>query len=400
MEKSRKYISEKKSQNPSIKKYANAEGIVDFMYVSISQECTLVEDIANNSPNEKEIINKFFNKYSEDNNYLYLKNKYLYYTTDGAINYLEAHKSMSKNTTDNLGLIEKELLEKLIQDNYANTALISLGSATSRKEIDALKSVFTANNSANVSFFPIDVSPTLMQLGVLRFKNEIGNKRKICPIISDFWNLPEVLSDLPFKTGFNKRIFTLFGATIGNYYEYDLINCISELMQPQDILIIGFETHNIKKDLETEKNRIYNEYNTFKNMLFLTQPFNYIPKLKGYSAKIFDYFSQKIDDSILTNIDSKYEKKLEFITNVPNIITYSPFINIPISIYASDSTSNFFRLAQSTKYEITSFFNWFKEKFNNLKLIDYTELSDKNCCVVYFKKVNVIPETYRDTDDE
>ena len=87
MEKSRKYISEKKSQNPSIKKYANAEGIVDFMYVSISQECTLVEDIANNSPNEKEIINKFFNKYSEDNNYLYLKNKYLYYTTDGAINY-------------------------------------------------------------------------------------------------------------------------------------------------------------------------------------------------------------------------------------------------------------------------------------------------------------------------
>ncbi|OGU96029.1 MAG: hypothetical protein A2475_01235 [Ignavibacteria bacterium RIFOXYC2_FULL_35_21] len=378
--------------------YDKNKGFYNISFLTSSQECLIIKNLADmdskgytNISFDDEIRKKILWRYNKDDDLFYLKNKYLYIFTEGAVNYLEAFKSMPRNTSFELGIIEMKLLTNILENNFIpnrRIALISLGSATSRKEIEVLiSSKLIESENLNITYFPIDVSPFLLQLGILN-STKVKNKNfKISSIIADFWDISEE-KNLPFHNNeeFNERIFTFFGGTIGNYKEYEILTKINDLMREGDILIIGFETWN-GDDIDKEKDRIYNEYNTLGNVQFLLQPLYHIPRYKGYFDKFSKYFNvdKDVPPILFTNTGEEYNN-----LSVPRTISYCPYIVFPknerIAIHEKeDKIINRIILAQSSKYYIDVFKSWIITKFPNFSIIN-DSLVSTNCYVLALTK--------------
>lgn len=327
-------------------------------YLTDSKEIEFIRRLADNDKNEitssedfrENVLKKLFIHEDGQSTFLYLKNKYLYLFTEGAIRFIEANQSMSNDKTK-LADIEKNALEEAISkitDNELN--IFSLGAGTSETEINAIKSI----SDKKINYFALDVSLYLLQLGVINYTNQCGKNDKINfkSILADIWDAAKTENIKAINSILDRSkptIFTFFGGTIGNYPEKKIIKEFLKMMNLKDTLIIGYDTW--FGQVNNAKNELYDKYNTIGNLQFLIQPLHYIPRYSGYINHFSKYFSFSKEDSILikNSNDNEYDK----VTNVSQSIVYAPYLKLPND--AGTTKHQKIRLAQSTKYKCKNF---------------------------------------------
>lgn len=373
-------------------------------YLTTSQECTFLETIGtlNYKDSIRPIHEKLFNHYSisffdEENKMqkefpstdFFLKNKYLYMSTKGALNYLDAFSSMQetqKEKNDN----EKKWVSKFIRGalyNYdkkngatlRSGTIISLGAGTSEKEIEILKKAIPNCKQQKIYYYPLDISFHLLQLSMLKLSQEFQEPEvfEFHPIVADFWDAAKYPSNKKLfpKNNTTGRIFLLLGNTFGNYREIELLDQIMQLMEPNEVLIVGIniledgasstpfmKDSEVDKDTELEQQKkLFVDYNKLEVIQWLLQPLNYIPWYAGYLQRA-KYLKFDFDSSVMHGADN--ERK--FITVVPGTIFYAPCINVqPIRIsgLGRQATPSSIRLASSAKYHFSSLIYWFKNTY-------------------------------------
>ena len=323
---------------------------------------------------------------------MYVKNKYLYMFTEGAINYLEAYRSMEKNTQDWLGDLETTILkEVIINEIQAPLNIVSIGAATSEKEISVLK-IFS---DLRATYFPIDVSPYLTEIGIIKAQNALANRQLISiePIMADFWDLADTpRNTIPFHCNDRRNIFTFFGGTIGNYHEVGILEAIEKLMNYDDYLIMGFETWDKSKQIHKEIQRVFDEYNTIDNLQFLLEPLYHVPRYSGYIQRFNKYFKFRKEEALVYEPD-----ELGILSAVPDVLCYAPYIEIPTqerNILVRDTEdirSSKIRLAQTTKYCCDELKNWINNSLRYLSVTSLHNKPDYNCGVLVMKKIEEEP---------
>lgn len=388
-------------------------------YLIDSKEIEFIISLANNDINsistkdyfKDYVLRKLFRHTSLQNancNYFYLKNKYLYLFTEGAINFIEANNSMEgKKDLAEVEIISLRDAISSINDDTIN--IVSFGSGTSESELKAISSF----KDKKINYYALDVSLYLLEIGIINYSKNltINNNITFNSIIADFWDAAKSPNIVALNKIINrefKTIFTFFGGTIGNYPERELISQFLKIMNEHDYFIIGYDVWTSNRPTNINKLKVkdllFNKYNTIGNLQFLIQPLKYIPKYSGYINHFSKYFSFSKEDSVL--IDKTNENEFDKITNVKHSIVYAPFLKIP----DLDSNEIKIRLAQSTKYftrnfsdehnNLTLFLNTICQDYKKLKTQKtYGKLEDNGilgCCVSKFcvvKKQNCENET-------
>lgn len=387
--------------------YVKAVNRVSYLrYLTTSQECTFLETIG--TLNYTDVIipihKKLFNQYSitfldernkKESGLLstdyFLKNKYLYMSTKGALNYLDAFSSM-QDTQKEKNDFEKTWVATNIKDSLysydqkygeelASGTIISLGAGTSEKEIEILKKVIPLCNNKKICYYPLDISFHLLQLSMLKLSHEFQEPDRVefHPIIADFWDAANYSKkkDLFPENNTTGRVFLLLGNTFGNYREIDLLDQLMQLMELNEVLIVGINIlersdslEPFKKDSEVNKEtelkqqeKLFADYNRPEVIQWLLQPLNYIPWYAGYLQRA-KYLKFDFDSSVMKGDD----KEKKFITVVPGTIFYAPRINVqPISISSPGSklnaTPSSIRLASTAKYHLSSLIYWFENSY-------------------------------------
>lgn len=349
-----------------------------------------MKDIKNESmQNENQNLDEIF----------FLKNKYLYLYGEGAMFYLQASQTMKSDKLTLNELEERSLKDFLVKFyneevsilQHKVLVLVSLASANAKKEINVLKELVTDIPIKKIKLIPIDVSAPLIQLSVLNFNNIFceNDNVSIHPIIGDLWNLTDSSEEFEFNKCENvPKVFTLFGSTIGNYKEDELLSQIIQIMDVDDYLIIGFDLLP-NDDPKISKNEIYELYNSLGNIQFMLNPLSYIPKYRGYLTSFDKYFKLKKDLSVIEK--SKDGRKYNLITKIPYSICYAPQLDIPIG-----NKTMSISLAQSTKYHLESILEWIKDFKYPEKADDYFSFvfnekedvkNENKKCVLILKKI-------------
>lgn len=371
----------------------NNSKIIEIFNLTDSEECLILENLAKldlsipttndvdyKSPDyfDNYIFKKFFRETTNTNRKTieyHLKNKYLYYLTGGTIAYLEAIYSMNgkyeieiQHEVDSLSvLLTNELHDGL--DTISDYDLVSLGSGDGKKDIKLISSLY---GKKAVNYFPIDISFSLLQLTINKFKKrfEKGDK-KIIPINGDFFDLDEELKIKLQNYSPKPKIFTLLGSTIGNYKEDDLLKEISKIMGAKDYLIISFEVFDNDDDLRD----IISQYYTNGNLEFLTYPLKLIPKYSGYlqnRTKYFKLVQNKFESGYLNPSITIFEESK----------VYKPKLEIP------HKKLNMV-VAWSTKYNEKNIIETIEEKLLGFKIIA-TQRKENKVLVLLQKKENTV----------
>lgn len=397
-------------------------------YLTTSQECTYLETIATLDYNSaiKPIHEKLFNQYTiedlDDDGHIkhsncsadyYLKNKYLYITTEGALNYIEAYNSMGVQQRikkeHEIQCVTKHI-DKFIAatggDTNKFTTIVSLGAGTSEKEIEVFKRLFNKNPIKKIYYFPLDISFHLLQLSSLKLFQHYTDPEilEINPIVADFWDAAEYKNNKSLfhvkgeiKDEINK-VFILLGNTFGNYRENDLLDQLIQLMEINDWLIISVNILKNSHDDNTsiicidQQKRLYDEYNKLEVVQWLLQPLKYIPWYAGYFQRC-RYLQFDFNSSVMTGGGSEKE----FITVVPNTIFYSPCLKVHSMTINNNgethSTPSQIRLASTAKYNLFSLGEWFKGyKFECYKFDVLDWDAEEENAVLVLKKIEV-PKT-------
>jgi len=378
--------SEILSTNRGLNNNSVESDFINISYITSSRECELIESLSkldkggdfDNINFSEKILDKFFNSF-EGSETLFLKNKYLYLLTEGAINYLEAYESMQDGDNKKLREFEIHFLSGIFEyyhKNYKSIDIVSIGSASFVKETKAMH-----NCKAHIKrFFPIDVSPILLQLGVLNFKKTY-NKEDIHlnPILGDLWDISDMIDEKPLETNKlpflqnaknNLTIFTFLGSTFGNYHEFSILTKIIRLMKVNDVLIMGFDTFKGSSMVDAKK-ELEIKYSTIDNVRFLLEPLYHIPKYKGFVEKPQKYV--KIKDSTISEYSATNDYNL--LTSINDSICLAPFLVVP----DDNGKVKKITLAQTTKYKYETFETWIENNFKEkLELIKNTNLSKEN----------------------
>lgn len=301
----------------------------------------------------------------------FLKNKYLYWTYEGVLDYIwantkviedEVMKNAGELETSFVGTCLEKLLEKLQKNKKIffnnNIDIVSLGCGDGFKDID----VITKNKLSILNYYLIDISPFLLLMAINNFskvnKDFLSN---LHPLLIDFFDINKLQSsqkELIFSKSRN-RIFLLFGQTLANYRETDLIYEISQIMNDNDLLIVGIELIN-KRNVE----EISSKYRNEANDSFLIRPLKMIPWFAKYEPYEFCFNPKTEKNHVLSVVG---DESLIYIANIT-----IPFIELDAII------------GWSTKYdvdEIILFFETLHSKQNPkipLTLFCYKLTSDNN----------------------
>jgi hypothetical protein len=346
--------------------------IVPIRYLIDSKECLLLKNLAELDTDhckddnyfKKNIFDKLFRKMKEDDSdSFYLKNKYLYYLSGGTIAYIEAMCSM-KEAVSNCEKIETEKVVNIIKENikdYHRYDFVSLGCGDGKKDF---KIISELNNNHKQTYIPIDVSPQMLLLTINYFiDNGISENISIDAINCDFFDFSAAL-----KIGNDKpKIYTCLGGTIGNYYENALLDKFSQIMQPNDYLIVSFDLYNRSDGFSNH----IKKYLTHSNLEFLINPLKLIPKFKGYLENRTKYFN------FYPDID-KYKPR-DDISNIPDGLSFAPTITIP---YEGKRDVH---VAWTTKYYKDSVSVFFKDSLQFI-FVDGKEKEDKYIVLLEKKK--------------
>ncbi len=297
---------------------------------------------------------KLFNQYKINGveyNDLYLKNKYLYLTTKGVVNYLRLYEKQKKGINSKYYDFEKKKvrnrINQILGENEGRLSIVSLGAANSNKEIDIFNKI-DKNYLKRIDYYPVDISDYLIHLGIIDISStDKLSQLEVKSIISDFWDLSDYLVKEDKKRselfGENKKnIFLILGGTFGNYTENDFLNKVINLMGIHDELIISIK-------LKDPAKKISDEYEHGSDVDFLMEPLTYIPYYYGYS-KYHRNLLVKNEDAKLENEDEKL-----CVSVVPDSVCHAPFINVK---HGKMTTDKKIRLAWTTRYNKESLEKW------------------------------------------
>lgn len=363
--------------------------IVDIKYLLNSEESTLLNNIALLGCDQgdgkykkpeffyKEIFPYLFESLkpvgSEHNIGHFLKNKYLYYLTGGALSYLEGIASMHTKIESDYDQ-EKKCIEKLITFNkisFDDYDFVSFGPGDGSSDIKLIKEFY---NTKNFKYFPIDISPHLLQLTINKFKEEnrlAQTTNNIIPINCDFFELNDSVKKI-LDSSNRRKIFTLLGGTIGNYKEGKLLEKLSDLMEDGEYLFISFDIFNSDKELQDIKQ----QYITDGNVEFLKNPFKLIQKFIDIEKfRFFDKMNYIHNDWASEVTDSR---------------SFTPKIKLADQSY--DIT-----VAWTTKYKCSEMEDFLKNLVS-FELIDLTnEPYESARTVALLKKINPLIDNLKNT---
>lgn len=122
---------------------------------------------------------------------------------------------------------------------------VSLGVGIGDKDNEILKRLYSSNNS--IRYFPVDMSSTMLRLGVRNATKDILLKGShVLPIQIDFsveTNIIELRKLLDRVDNGNPILFSLLGNTLANFPDdIELLQTISKLMQTGDKLLLEVAT--------------------------------------------------------------------------------------------------------------------------------------------------------------
>ena len=344
---------------------ASDKGILQKVYnikvLSKSREINLLQKLSEKKEKyyNEEIIDKLFNHYKisgkeNTNKDLYLKNKYLYLTTRGVMNYLRLYHEQKKGVNQNYYDFEiKKIINYIKSELSCNSKLsvISLGAANSDKEAQ----IFTDLSNSQlkkIDYIPVDISNYLVHLGIIELSSiEKLKDLEVNSIIADFWDLADYVQEnekVETKEklfGSNKKIFLILGGTFGNYTEKEFLDTIIKLMHVGDELIISLKL----KNNHAIGNSISAEYDHPGDSEFLMEPLTYIPYFYGYARYRRDLLKKGSEAELKDEDDDK-----KFVSIIPKSDCYAPFIEIEDENHLLKKL----RLAWTTRYEKESLINW------------------------------------------
>lgn len=365
------------------------EKMYNVKIFSKSREANLLKRLSEKKENyyDENLVNKLFNNYSSNGNHdndLYLKNKYLYLTTRGVLNYLRLYDYQKQNTNRKYYQFEINKVRNHINcilQNKDPLHIISLGAANSDKEIDILNGL-DSRNKTKITYYPVDISNYLIHLGIIDISSEKSlEKVEVNSIISDFWDLSSYLKDDENKKanvfGKGKRLFLLLGGTFGNYTEKEFLNQIIELMDVDDELIISLK---LKGDKEID---ISEEYDDTSDIDFLMEPLTYIPYFYGYARYNRDLLKKGKNAKLSANDDKK-----KYVSIVPDSECHSPYIEIK----DAHDIDKKLRLAWTTRYDESKLVEWIegfrsRDKNNGDFKLSKTDLKkEDNYALLFLKK--------------
>ena len=301
----------------------------------------------------------------------YLKNKYLYVTTNGIIDYLRLYEAQQISLSDFFDFEKNELkdiiydlLEQIERDKKQGAlSIVSLGAAISDKEMTVFEDVLNENKryQDKIKYYPVDISPMLIQLGINTFSSKkTFEKFDVKSIVADFWSLADYIREVEKEAkarrasffGKGKRLFNVLGGTFGNYSEKEFLDQIVELMDEGDELMISVKLQ--------QENRPYSPDLDYRNLPgnegFLLEPLTFIPMYSGYSKYYRNYL---ITDS-RSNL-SEGDEELRFISVIPKSQSTVPYIET--DRFDGGLGKSKIRLAWSTRYDSTSLKEWFSDTY-------------------------------------
>jgi len=209
-------------------------------------QTTFAEDIKKGlNAKPKYLDSKYF--YDEKGDRLFQKIMELdeYYLTDCELEILKNHC---------------ENYRRIFQNAKSHFSLIELGAGDGLKTKVLLEHL--AENQANFSYLPIDISNNVLNILEAKINKEIP-KLKVNPYIGDYFNALDILN----KQEAGRKVLLFLGSTIGNFKYKDALKFLKELnqrMNRDDLLLIGF-------DLKKDPTIILKAYNDKKG---ITKAFN------------------------------------------------------------------------------------------------------------------------------
>ncbi len=124
----------------------------------------------------------------------------------------------------------REMLERA----GSNLLLVELGAGTACKTTELIAALL--RRQLRVSFYPIDVSPSALQIAEHRLTARFPEV-KVHPIVTDF---TEALP--PLATGTRRRLVLFLGSSIGNFEQEEAVALLRKLrarLDPGDCLLLG-----------------------------------------------------------------------------------------------------------------------------------------------------------------
>ena len=329
---------------------------------------------------DRKIFYKLFNQYTDryssknvDSDF-YLKNKYLYVTSTGVMNYLRLYEAQKKTLEDFFDFEKRELkeivtglLSQLNDESQLN--VISLGAAISDKEVEVFKDIVEDHDYLNrINYYPIDISPLLLQLGLNIFsKEKLFEKFEVNPVAADFWSLADYVKNddkneersesekVEKRTeffGIPKRLFILLGGTFGNYIEDNFLDQVLEMMDEGDELMISVKLQHEDEYYSPDKDYA----NLPGNDYFLLEPLKFMPLYFGYSK----YYSDYLITDKRANL-SENDEEIKFVSAVPKSECTAPYIDV--NDIEKNAHKAKIRLCWSTRYNSDALKKWIVETY-------------------------------------
>ncbi|MEE3415487.1 MAG: hypothetical protein VZR53_08970 [Prevotella sp.] len=356
--------------------------LYEMKFFSRSEELSFLNQLGSYDASDygdKKVFYKLFNHYGirdrRTTSDYYLKNKYLYVTTTGILNYLRLYNAQKKTLYDFFEFEKNELREILLEflnetDNNQSLNLVSLGAAISDKEAEVLKEIFENNNyRKRIKYYPVDISSMLLQLGLNNLsKEKLFADFEVNPVVADFWSLADYIrlnnpqskpNEIQKKRekravffGKGKRLFILLGGTFGNYTEREFLDQVIELMDENDELMISVKLQ--------QEDGSYTPDKDYKNLPgnrgFLLEPLKFIPLYYGYSRFLRD----SLVTSSKANLDY-HDDELKFVSVVPKSECTAPYLDVDKA--GKESQRARIRLCWSTRYNSEELKSWMVNTF-------------------------------------
>lgn len=301
--------------------------------------------------------------------------KFLYSDFKGAAYYIDLINSQNyqiENLTKRQEIeffshnIDKGILKDFFKYNCEEEDMnsvnyISLGVGNGSKDIEVLKKLL--KKKIKINFFPIDFSYYLLKYALtqiyLNFEKEINqNLLQIFPYNIDFEKTD--LRSL-FKDNKSKKLYTLFGATLGNFSnEEKLLKNIIASLNTNDIFLFSFINKKSKKPTEG--------YGDRKDINFIFSPFSHKYNLSHFLEA----------NRLFQDYELAYKSKLSVINET---LSFSYNLNSEIN---DKTLSNIYILGHSNRYCDKEFEKFFSSKFSSMKILDIKEAKESNYnCNIY-----------------
>lgn len=161
--------------------------------------------------------------------------------------------------------------EKFTKQKYH---YVSLGVGTGDKDNEILKRLYSSNN--NIRYFPVDMSSTMLRLGVQSATKDIPLKGShVLPIQIDFSienNVIELRKLLDRIDNDDPILFSLLGNTLANFPDdIELLQTISKLMRTGDKLLLEVATtEKLNQEAAAAAAREYANVSSFKEFVTST----------------------------------------------------------------------------------------------------------------------------------